>query len=438
MARDMFTSDFVERPFWWDDAPPTDSDAAELPDRADVVVVGGGYTGLNAARRLAQEGASVVVLEAEQLGWGASTRNAGHLSSGVNLGKGSSSGVRSPLERSLTPELLSALREEARDAFGYLESLIADNDLNCQYVRSGRFVGAISGRHFRTLKSKIEAADLGDSRIVPPGEQHHEIATTAYAGGAVIGLAGQLHPAHFYHGVLSLATKHGARVFGRTPVSRIERRTGQSGFLVHAGGRRIAADHVLLATNGYTGPLDSWLRRRIVPAASYIIVTEPLPEGQLETLIPNFRTVADTRRLLTYFRPTPDRRRILFGGRAILTTKPASEIAGHLYRRLVTIFPGLDGVRISHAWTGKIAFTFDFLPHMGSHEGVTYCAGCNGSGVAMQSYLGYRAAESLLGRPSSGFWNLEFPTVPFYRGTPWFLPLMTANYAFRDWIDRLR
>lgn len=437
MSTDIFTSDFRERPLWWDDVPPIDRGSGALPDRADVVIVGGGYTGLNAARRLAEEGTSVVVLDAEQLGWGASTRNAGHLSSGINLGKGSSTGVRSPLERSLRPELLSGLRSEARDAFDYIEAMIRENGIDCNYVRSGRFIGAISPRHFETLRSKIEAGGQNGSRVVPPGEQRREIATSAFAGGAVIGLAGQLHPARFHRSLLDLAEGRGAQIFGQAAVSRIER-TGRGSFLVHAAGRKIAADQVLLATNGYTGRLAPWLRRRIVPAASYIIVTEPLPEGQLNALMPNFRTFADTRRLLTYFRPTPDRRRLLLGGRAILTTRPAAQIAAQLYRRVVRIFPELDGTRLSHAWTGKIAFTFDFLPHMGSHDGIAYCGGCNGSGVAMQSYLGYQAAEAMLGRPASRFWNLKFPTVPFYRGTPWFLPLMTANYGIRDWIDRIR
>jgi glycine/D-amino acid oxidase-like deaminating enzyme len=433
----IFAQGFRDRPFWWDEAPPVDPGIVELPARTDVAIIGGGYTGLNAAIHLARQGLSVTVLEAEQFGWGASTRNAGHVSSGVNLGKGASSGVRSPLEWSMPAELSARLRSEAGSSFTYIEDLVRSNAIDCQYIRSGRFVGAISKRHFDKLQAKLAVSNQPGSYMVEPEDQRAEVGTDHFQGGAVIGLAGQLHPGLYFRGLYDLAERHGATLLAGTPVTGLKRRSDGC-FALELRERMLTAEHVLVATNGYTGQLIPWLRRRIVPAASYIIVTEPVEAERMEELLPKFRTVADTRRLLTYFRPTPDRRRILLGGRATLVTKPADQIAGYLYGRLLTIFPQLQGTRLTHAWTGKIAFTFDLLPHVGSHDGVTYCAGCNGSGVAMQSYLGYQAAEAILGRCRSAFWDLGFPTMPLYRKEPWFLPIMTANYAIRDWVDRLR
>ncbi|MFD2854236.1 NAD(P)/FAD-dependent oxidoreductase [Seohaeicola zhoushanensis] len=135
----------------------------------------------------------------------------------------------------------------------------------------------------------------------------------------------------------------------------------------------------------------------MIPAASYIVVTDPLPEGLIGRLLPEGRTAVDSRRLLSYFRPTPDGRRILFGGRASLRVRDASALTGELAGRLHAVFPETRGIAIRYAWSGQIAFTFDLLPHLGEHEGLAYALGCNGSGVAMQSYLGHRAGEALAG-----------------------------------------
>ena len=419
-------------PYWWEFcAPRVLGDSP--PATTDVVVIGGGYTGLNAALSLRRGGASVTVLEAAAFGDGASTRNAGHVSSGVNLGKGSSSAVRSPMERNLPPETLAAVRQEAAASFDFLENRVAELPQQALYHRSGRFVGAVSPRHFRALEAK--AARLG-GRLVPRAQQRAEIGTDLYHGGMVIDRSGQLHPARYLHGLADLALAEGVALSSRTPALSIDRRPG--GWIVSTPGHRIVCDRVLVATNGYSGPLLPWLRRRVIPAASYIVVTEDLGEGMLDRLLPKRRTVADTRRLLNYYRPTPDGRRLLFGGRATLRPRDPALVGQELMQRVRRIFPDLSDARAAHAWTGTIAFTFDFMPHLGERDGIVHALGCNGSGVAMLSYLGHRAAQAILGQDQSAFWNLRFPTVPFYRETPWFLPMMSGYQRSLDWVDRLR
>ena len=150
------------------------------------------------------------------------------------------------------------------------------------------------------------------------------------------------------------------------------------------------------------------------------------------------RMIADTKRVLYYFRPSPDGTRVVFGGRASFRTRTALETAPILYEYMVGVFPQLRGVRLSHAWTGNVAFTFDRIPHMGDRDGVHYALGCNGSGVVMMSHLGHRTALKILGRTNrpSAFDGLPFETRPLYHGTPWFLPAIGAWYKLRDWIDR--
>ncbi len=211
-----------------------------------------------------------------------------------------------------------------------------------------------------------------------------------------------------------------------------------SGWQVRTARGTVQADEVVIATNGYTGNVTPELKRRVVPLASHIIATEQLPPDLAASLIPKNRTLADTRRVLTYYRMSPDGTRVIFGGRARFTPVTPQESAPILHRFMTERFPQLKGVRVTHAWTGNVAFTLDALPHMGKQDGMHYLLGCNGSGVAMMTYLGWQTARKIAGaanRPSA-FDTEDFPTHPLYNGNPWFLPAIGAWYRFRDELDR--
>lgn len=431
----IVADDFKARPFWWEAAPPRQLGEPTPPARASVAIVGGGYTGLTAATELARAGTEVVVLEAEQFGFGASGRNGGHVSSGVNLGKGSTSAARSPMEQSLGPDRHKALMAEASEAFDALERRIETEQIECDYWRSGRFMGAATKGHYAALEKKLPGFAATGARMLPRDRQREEIGTDLYHGGMLVDRAGQLHPGRYVQGLADVALRNGVKLAHGVSVTGIERRG--AGFAVATDKGEVATDQVLIATNGYTGPLVPWVRRRVIPAASYMIATEELPEDVVSRLIPNRRTIADSRRVLSYYRRSPDGRRILYGGRATLRLGDPATVAPRLHRMMLRVFPELADARVTHAWGGAIAFTFDFLPHLGEHRGVHFCLGCNGSGVAMQSYLGERVARQMLGRDVSAFDGLNFPTVPFYAGTPWFLPLVTRWYRFRDRLDEL-
>lgn len=435
---DLFHSDFKATPYWWEAAAPTDAGSTDLPTRTNIAIVGSGYAGLSAALELARAGVEVTVLEALEFGAGASTRNGGAVSGANNLGKGLSGAGDKKTDFGARAR---AMLGDAAASLTVLETLIEREGIACHYERSGRFVGAFAPAHYEAQARNLAALnEYGDCQayMLPRDRQHEEIASDYYHGGMVVERSGKLHPALYHRGLLEAAKRAQARLCARTDVQRIDGEQG--GFRLRTNRGDLTADEVIIATNGYTGKATPELRRRIVPVASHIIATEELPPDLAASLIPRHRTINDTPRVLCYYRMSPDGRRMLFGGRARFT-RVGPEIAGPaLYRFMTNRFPQLNGYRLTHAWTGNVAFAFDFLPHMGKRAGMHYCLACNGSGIAMMTYLGYRTARKILGNPNEAvcaFDRPEFPTAPLYGGHPWFLPVVGGYYRLRDSVDRL-
>lgn len=431
-SESIYAQGFKEEPYWWEAAAPPPVGAPELPDRVDVAVIGGGYCGLNAALELARRKVSVAVFEAERIGFGASSRNGGMVSGGIKL-------ASMNLAASLGAERAEQLVSEAMSSLPFTEDLIQREGIDADYKRSGRFLGAWNDAHFRGLEGQVELyRKLTGMRAeaLPPSRQREEIGSDYYRGGLVADAFGSLHPAKYHQGLAAATRRAGAQVIDGTRVTGIARENG--GFVVTTPRGAIKAKEVFVATNGYTGAVTGWMRRRLIPVGSYIIATEPLDPALLKQIVPNGRMISDTKRVMAYYRLSPDHTRVVFGGRASFRQVTALEAAPVLHARMLEIWPQLKGSRITHAWTGNVAFTFDFLPHMGTHEGVHYALGCQGSGVAMMSYLGHQTALKLAGGANrrSAFDGLDFPTKPFYSGSPWFLPIVGWSYRLRDWMDR--
>ena len=437
MASAIFHPDFKALPYWWEAWRPNADGSADLPARADVVVVGAGYGGLATALELRRAGTAVVVIEADEFGSGASSRNGGAVSGGINLGKGLSGG-RTADQDELAREAAD-MRRDAADSFLLVEEIIAREGIECFYERKGRFVGAYTPRHYDDLAGKLDALNRdahGEATMLEKGRQHEEIASDFYYGGMVVRRSGKLHPALYCKGLLDACRRHGVTLCARTRVTRITRQS--AGFLVRTERGEVAAREVVIATNGYTGEITPALRRRVLPVASHIIATEELAPEVAASLIPNGKTINDTPRVLTYYRMSPDGKRVLFGGRARFTQVEPRVSVPALHRMMTQRFPQLAGVRVTHAWTGNVAFTFDFLPHMGRSDGMHYLLGCNGSGVAMMTYLGTQTARKILGGANriSALDERDFPTMPLYNGNPWFLPLVGGYFRLRDRLDR--
>jgi glycine/D-amino acid oxidase-like deaminating enzyme len=435
MHPDIFHKKFTPTPYWWEAYKPTAGELIDLPRVARVAIVGGGYAGLSAALELAKHGIDAVVLEANELGFGASTRNGGAVSGGVNVGK-SFTGKTIAVDGDRVEQILS----DAGDAFALIDRLIDEEKIACFWEKPGRFVGAWARKHYdaqsRRLTMLNSAAQSG-AYMVPRERQHEEIASDYYFGGMVVERSGKLHPALYYKGLLDACRRRNVAVCAKASVTQIGR--GGSAWRVETDRGSLSAGDVVIATNGYTGSLTPALRRRVVPIASHIIATEEVPSDLARSLIPRARTLSDTKRVLCYYRMSPDNRRMVFGGRARFTQVDATVSAPILHRYMIDRFPQLRGVKVTHAWTGNVAFTLDAVPHMGCLDDLHYCLGCNGSGIAMMTYLGWQTARKIarVANYSCSFDREEFPDHPLYSGNPWFLPMVGGYYRLRDNLDRL-
>lgn len=430
---DIWCPDWSAQPYWWDAAAPEASpkDPPTLPAKVDVLVVGSGYTGLNAALETARGGRSTLVLDARAPGAGCSTRNGGQISTSVKPS-------HAKLAARFGDATATAIRREGETALTWIEEHIRAEGIACAFRRTGRVHAAHSPAHYDLLAAeaaRLSRAEGVEVHVVPRAEQARELGTKAYHGGLVFPRHAALHPALYHQGLLDRVRAAGAHVIGYCAVQDIAR--DAAGFDVRTAHGAIKARAVVVATNGYTGPATPWLRRRVIPIGSSIIATEEVPEDLVDRLFPTDRIASDSRKVVYYYRASPDRRRILFGGR-VSAQEATPEVSGpRLHAELSRLFPELRSTCISHAWSGTVAYTFDELAHIGVQDGLHYALGYCGSGVSMASYLGMRVGQQVLGLAEgrTAFDGLPFASRPLYGGRPWFLPPMVAWYRWRDQRD---
>lgn len=433
----MSVLDIKEKPYWLDTTSIPAGDAScPLPEAVDVAVIGGGITGLSAARALARRGAKVAVVEAETFGWGASSRNGGMVLTGLKKG----------------PETLIALYglEVARRLYAAslasidcVEQMVREEGIACAFSRAGHLEVAVKPKHFEDFARRAEliAREFNHTlRVVPKRELRQEIGSDLYHGGLVDETSAGLNPAQYVSGLRQAAERAGAKLYDRTRVETIEQAdSAAAAYCVRTSRGTLRTRAVFTATSGYTGTATPALQRRIVPIGSYIIVTEPLAEELARAVSPRNRMMYDSKNFLYYFRLTPDRR-MLFGGRAAFFPETVNTIrksAAILREGMLQVYPDLRDTRIEYAWGGTLDFAFDVMPHAGQLDGLYYALGYAGHGVAMATYLGSRMADVISGDAHANpFHGLPFPAAPWglYNGRPWFLPLAAAWYKLLDWI----
>jgi glycine/D-amino acid oxidase-like deaminating enzyme len=414
-------------PLWMENAAMPPPSVLPLPRRIDVLIVGAGYTGLSAARETAAGGRSTLVLDAGAVGTGCSSRNGGQVAYSIKPSFNS-------LKAKFGADLAFRICREGMDAVAYLRSL-ATQQIDCNWRADGCFFGAHTARHFKRMALDAENQPRGlEQRIsvVPRAEQRSEIDSDFYHGGCVYPDDASVDPTQLLLSLLRLALDSGASLVDHCPVDAIK--STRDGFEVLTPHGVVQARQVLLATNGYTGPLSPWHRRRVIPIGSYQIATEPLGADRVRSLIPRGRNIVDSRRVVVYFRPSADGERIVFGGRAALAERDPLACVPRLQQMMGRIFPHLRSVRVSHAWVGWVAYTFDTLPHLGQHEGIHYCMGYCGQGVPLAPYFGKRIGQQMLGLAEgrTALDQLPFPSRPYYRGNPWFLAPSVFAYRLID------
>lgn len=418
----------LTQPYWQSYNPAPDLPRHELPARVDVLVVGAGYTGLSAARETGAAGASTLVLEAGAIGAGCSGRNGGQVAYSVK-----------PTLAALTARFgearARAICQEGMDAMAYLRSLATAPGADCGWLGNGCFFGAHTVKHFDALVRDAENQPRGLEQrvsVVAKADQHREIDSQYYHGGVVYHDDACVDPMRLLLELLRRARAGGALVLDHCAAESIRRVNG--GYEVVTGRGTVLASKVLIATNGYSSSLSPWHRRRVIPIGSYQIATEPLGAERVRALIPNARNIVDSRRVVVYYRPSPDGERVIFGGRAALAEQDALACVPTLRAMLGRIFPQLKPVRISHAWTGWVAYTFDTLPHLGHDEGLYYCMGYCGQGVPLAPYFGRRIGQQMAGLAEgrTALDELPFRSRPYYFGKPWFLAPSVLAYRTMD------
>lgn len=416
-------------PYWWEAAPVMPLPPQPPARKLDVAIVGAGYAGLSAGLALAREGRSVAAFDAMNPGEGASSRNGGITSGSIRLDYAT-------ITRRFGEEKAMAIEAEGKVAREFLYDFIKSEKLDCDFQLVGLFKGAIGYEQYEKMArgAAALARKLGiDSYAVPYAKQRDYVGTDFYRGGMVRMDIGGLHPAKFHAELLRVALASGLAVHSNTPVTSIDR--DSSGFRVATSAGTVQARQVLVCTNGYTDGANPFLRRRLVPVRSRIIATEELAPEVMARLMPKRMMMGEGRELGFYYRPSPDGRRILLGGRDSSRAGDPAAPTLRLRNGLVELFPELENVRLTHSWFGNVAMHRDMLPRIFEKDGVVYATGFCGSGVVWAPWVGTRAAHKLMGHGDRARTAFDFrppAAIPLYRGNPWFIPAVIKAYALQD------
>lgn len=422
----------------WRDMAKTAPNFARLSSdkTVDVAIIGGGYTGLAAAHRLAERDVQSIVVDANPIGWGASGRNGGVVSAKFRLSFPS-------IAQSHGLPVANAMHRLCHEAVDAVEDLIQDYDLeSARFTRCGNLRCAHTAKALDAITEEAHwmRREMGDDslRCLSAGEVAEETGSHAFTGG-VLGLGvGTLHPLDYVLGLAEgLNRRYGEVVFDRTPATEIRR--VDDGVLIMTPGGEIKARQVILATNAYSDitPVSAPIKSRLVPFRSSIIATDTLPEVLQNRLMVKQRSYGETRRMMRWFRKVDGR--VIFGGRGAFGKRDSQTAFDSLQKAMVMLFPDLADIGIAYRWSGHVGMTLDALPHVGRFDDrVCYAAGYNGAGVAMSTLLGRLAADYAMGEsPDVALLSADrLKAVPFYPLREVGVRLVAGYYQFLDAIGR--
>ncbi len=393
---------------------------------ADVVVIGGGYTGLHAALNAVERGYSVILLEAGKIGWGASGRNGGQMIPGWRKGAGE-------LIARYGRERAKMLFELALDARTLTLDRIAKHNIQCDLHVNGHLTLAAKAADLSWMNAEAEtlaqAMDYPHVRVLSADEAKTKAATVAFHGALLDEYGGQVHPLNYALGLAEAARGAGVALHENSRVVRLET---SEGVVAHTAHGVVRARYGVLACDALLGGLEPRVARRIMPVANYLIATAPFAAPQ--ELIADHLAVSDSRFVVNYFRMSEDGR-LIFGGGERYTPDPPQDIAQFARGHMLQLFPQLRETSIDYAWGGLVSITMSRLPHVGRLGDLFFAHGYSGQGVLLPALTGKVLVEAMSGTAErydvlTGIAPPEFPGGAALRSPLYVLGMLW--YALRD------
>lgn len=409
--------------------------AAHAPERKslrpdyDVVIVGAGYSGLATAAGLAREGLAVLVLEEKSVGHGASSRNGGMVGPSFH-----DLGILG-LTRKYGADKARDIMRTGIDALDYAQDVFTSKDMFCHFAMTGRFRGARTEAHLEAMIAECRRLnkDVGlPFEVVGRAGLSHHTGATCYVGGVVYPRDGGLQPRCLVNALARRAEALGAQIHDNTAVAGV-RRHGKRFEVVLSSGT-VKAKRIVLATNGYSDGRVGPVSKRVVPISVSVCTTRELGEERVRAMSPRFHMHGESGRVFIWSRPTPDRKRFLFGGRIANRSAPAERQRRQFAATVGRLYPELEPEDFEHIWHGKIAYTMDHAPHLNEVDGIWLIGGYCGSGVTRSLYFADKLVRKMTGQSGADtpFDDLPFPEVPFRPFAPFGARLLTAYYGWRD------
>lgn len=396
----------------------------------EVVIIGGGFSGLSTAYHLQQKNCETIIVEKEKIGSGASGKNGGQILTGYVLSV-------SELAKKYDLQLAKQMLQLTLDSIDLIENIIKENHIECGFHREGHLNAAYKPAHLEALKREQELLmrDFDyEVKVVDRQEMERELSSPLYAGGSIDENSAIFHPLNYALAMANLVEELGGTIYEETEALKIEKDSSGK-VIVTTNEGRITADQIVIVTNGYSGALHPTIGKAVIPVESIMIATEQLPPPILNALIKKNRGIYDTKNLLYYFRKTDDHR-LAFGGSGRTTGKrDAKRLFLQLREGMNEVFPDLKTARIEYEWGGKVGFTREKLPYMGQLEDGTHFAfGYAGHGAAMSTLMGKLIAANVLqaGEGRNPLEKSSFTTIPFYGQHAKVISVMKYYYQLLD------
>jgi glycine/D-amino acid oxidase-like deaminating enzyme len=417
--------------YWHDTARQfTGAHSGAVTGRYDVAIIGGGFTGLNAACKLARSGVRAALLEARHIGWGASGRNGGHMNSGMAGSFGAAS-------RLFGEDRARRIWDAYDRSVDMIEEIVEEESIDCSFRRGGKLKLVSKPSHvarIRAMGDEIRASVDRSVRWLDRDELRADVGSDAFHGGLLYPKSAMAHMGNYATGLAEAAARHGAHIWEDAEVTA--RRKVANGWELQTPKGVLTAGQVILATDAYTPRMFDYVRRRIVPIASFIIATRPLTEAEVAAVVPSDRNYTNSLTIANYFRLTPDRR-FLFGGRARfsgVSNQRTDTSSGQLLRKqMLSVFPQLEPVEIEYCWGGLVGATQDRHPRAGQADGTIFSAGYSGHGAQLSTLMGQALADMAMGdRSTNPLDGVVWNPVPLHWARRWTLPIVGSYYRIKD------